>query len=118
MELSQTEDRIKDSEFTTSPVLIDTPGTYKVPSGVGLQAKSKFTIFTNNDCFSILPKQTFVSASDADDAFTINLAEGDIAEFDLTHSIQSGFEITKIEDNSVAIKIDGIQNEVEEVLKG
>jgi len=116
MNIDYIENSDQDVEFVTSAVAITTPGSYRFPAGVGIKAKSKFTIFTSDGCFSILPPQMY--ASSLDGAFTIHVAEGNVVEFDLTPPVKGRFAITKLEDDSVLMEVNGVKNEVEEVMEG
>ncbi len=115
MNIDYIENSDQDVEFVTSAIKIATPGSYRFPAGVGIKAKSKFTVFTNDGCFSILPSQSY--AASLDGAFTIRVDEDSVVEFDLTHPVKGSFAITKLEDDSVLMEVNGVKNEVEEVLE-
>ena len=51
--------------------------------------KTKFMVFTDNGCFSILPSQAFAAPLDA--AFTVYVPEGSVVELDLTHPKKGSF---------------------------
>ena len=48
MNIEYIDSQSEDLEFKTSSVVITTPGAYRFPAGVGIVAKTKFMVFTDN----------------------------------------------------------------------